>query len=69
VSSCRNGPASLGFGRLRRAAAARRFRAEYRWCTFDAALALVNYRGLADGLRSTREFITGREPPRELQLL
>jgi NUDIX domain len=44
---------------------------EYRWCTFDQALDLVTYRGLKDGLRSTREYITGRaaDPPRELQLL
>lgn len=42
--------------------------AESRWCSFDEALALVTYRGLRDGLRSTREFITGRVPPRELQL-
>ena len=41
---------------------------ESRWCSFDEALSLVTYRGLKDGLRSTREFITGREPPRELQL-
>jgi hypothetical protein len=42
--------------------------AESRWCTFDEALALVTYRGLADGLRSTRDFVTGRVPPRELQV-
>jgi hypothetical protein len=41
---------------------------ESRWCSFDEALSLVTYRGLKDGLRSTREFVTGREPPRELQL-
>jgi ADP-ribose pyrophosphatase YjhB (NUDIX family) len=41
---------------------------ESRWCSFDEALSRVTYRGLKDGLRSTREFITGREPPRELQL-
>jgi hypothetical protein len=41
---------------------------ESRWCSFDEASSLVTYRGLKDGLRSTREFITGREPPRELQL-
>jgi hypothetical protein len=42
--------------------------AEYRWCPFDEALALVTYRGLKDGLRSTQEYITARAPPRELQL-
>jgi hypothetical protein len=42
--------------------------AESRWCTFDQALGLVTYRGLKDGLRSTQEYITGRVPPRELQL-
>ena len=42
---------------------------EYRWCGFDEALRLVTYRGLKDGLASTREYITGREsPPRELRL-
>ena len=44
--------------------------AEYRWCAFDEAFGLVNYRGLKDGLRSTREYITGpAQPLRELQLL
>ncbi len=42
--------------------------ADHRWCAYEEALALVTYRGLKDGLSSTREFITGREPPRELQL-
>jgi len=43
---------------------------EYRWCSFDEAQTLVNYRGLKDGLRSTRDYITGLPfPPRELQLL
>jgi len=43
---------------------------EYRWCAFDQALALVHYRGLKDGLRSTFEYITGTSSPaRELQLL
>ena len=43
--------------------------AEFRWCPFDEALAMVHYRGLKDGLRSTREYITGVEhPARELQL-
>ena len=42
---------------------------EARWCSFDEALSLVTYRGLKDGLRSTREYITGpAEPPRELRL-
>lgn len=44
--------------------------AEYRWCSFEQALALVHYRGLKDGLRSTREYITGvQSPARELKLL
>jgi hypothetical protein len=44
--------------------------AEYRWCTFEMAHDLVTYRGLKDGLRSTREYVTGRvAPPPELQLL
>ena len=43
---------------------------EYRWCSFEEALALVHYRGLKDGLRSTLEYITGvQNPARELQLL
>jgi hypothetical protein len=44
--------------------------AEYRWCTYEDAYSLVTYQGLKDGLRSTKEYITGRaSPPRELQLL
>lgn len=44
--------------------------AEWRWCSFDEALALVSYRGLKDGLRSTREYVTGLETPAaELRLL
>ena len=31
----------------------------YCWRPFDAALALVHYRGLKDGLRSVREYVTG----------
>ena len=43
---------------------------EYRWCSFEEALALVHYRGLKDGLRSTLEYITGvQSPARELKLL
>jgi hypothetical protein len=43
---------------------------EYRWCSFEQALALVHYRGLRDGLRSTLEYITGvQSPARELKLL
>jgi hypothetical protein len=37
--------------------------AEARWCSFEEALNLVNYRGLKDGLRSTREYITGLDTP------
>ena len=44
--------------------------AESRWCPFEEALDLVNYRGLKDGLRSTREYVTGLETPApELRLL
>lgn len=44
--------------------------AEYRWCSYEEALGLVNYRGLRDGLRSTREYVTGPATPLpELRLL
>ena len=44
--------------------------AESRWCSFEVALELVNYRGLKDGLRSTREYVTGLDKPAaELRLL
>lgn len=44
--------------------------AEARWCPFDEALGLVNYRGLKDGLRSTGEYVTGLvTPAAELRLL
>ena len=44
--------------------------AESRWCSFEEALGLVNYRGLKDGLRSTREYVTGLDSPAaELRLL
>jgi len=44
--------------------------AESRWCSFEEALGLVNYRGLKDGLRSTREYVTGLPTPAaELRLL
>jgi NADH pyrophosphatase NudC (nudix superfamily) len=44
--------------------------AESRWCSFDEALELVNYRGLKDGLRSAREYVTGPDTPAlELRLL
>ena len=33
------------------------------WCSFEEALARVHYRGLKDGLRSTREYVTGVESP------
>lgn len=43
--------------------------AEYRWCGYDEAQRLVNYRGLKEGLASVREYVTEREPPlRELRL-
>lgn len=37
--------------------------AEYRWCSYDDASRLVNFRGLKDGLESVREFVTERSPP------
>jgi hypothetical protein len=43
--------------------------ADYRWCGYDEALRLVNYRGLKEGLASVRDYVTGRDPPlRELRL-
>jgi hypothetical protein len=43
--------------------------AQYRWCPFDEAQQLVNFRGLKEGLASVREFVTGRATPMpELQL-
>jgi hypothetical protein len=43
--------------------------AEYRRCRFDAALQAMTFRGLKDGLQSTREYISGRAtPPPELRL-
>ena len=43
---------------------------EYAWLSFDAALEAVHYRGLKDGLRSVREYITGTtQPAPELCLL
>ncbi len=43
--------------------------AEYRWCSYEEAQSLVTYRGLKDGLRSTREYITGvASAPLELRL-
>jgi hypothetical protein len=43
--------------------------AECRWCAYDEALRLVNYRGLKEGLASVREYVTERDPPlRELRL-
>jgi ADP-ribose pyrophosphatase YjhB (NUDIX family) len=43
---------------------------EYRWCSYDEAESLVTYRGLKEGLRSTREYVTGLPvPPLELRLV
>lgn len=43
--------------------------AEFRWCGYDEARRLVNYRGLKEGLASVREYVTERDPPlRELRL-
>lgn len=36
---------------------------EYRWLPFEAALPLVHYRGLKDGLRSAHEYVTSVEQP------
>jgi len=37
----------------------------YEWLTYEAALAAVHYRGLKEGLRSVREYVTGPAvPPR-----
>lgn len=41
----------------------------HEWLTFDDALQRVHYRGLKDGLRSTRDYISGvANPARELCL-
>ena len=43
--------------------------AEHRWCSYDHAYRMVNYRGLKDGLRSTHEYVTGVvQPAAELRL-
>jgi isopentenyldiphosphate isomerase len=43
--------------------------AEYRWCDYEEAQRLVNYRGLKEGLASVRDYVTERDPPlRELRL-
>ena len=43
--------------------------AEFRWCDYDEARRLVNYRGLKEGLASVRDYVTERDPPlRELRL-
>ena len=43
--------------------------AEFRWCGYDEAQRLVNYRGLKEGLASVRDYVTERDPPmRELRL-
>ena len=36
---------------------------EYEWCTFEVAHERVHYRGLKEGLRSVREYVTGVESP------
>jgi hypothetical protein len=42
---------------------------EFRWCDLERALAMVHYRGLKDGLRSTFEYVTGvPAPAQELKL-
>ncbi|MDP1891552.1 MAG: NUDIX domain-containing protein [Gemmatimonadaceae bacterium] len=35
----------------------------FQWLPFDAALQAVHYRGLKDGLRSVREYVTGTPRP------
>lgn len=43
--------------------------AEFAWLPFETCLRRVHYRGLKDGLRSVREYVTGVEhPARELCL-
>ena len=43
--------------------------ADFRWCGYDEAQRLVNYRGLKEGLASVRDYVTERDPPmRELRL-
>ncbi len=43
--------------------------ADYRWCSYEEAQRLVNYRGLKEGLASVREYVTERAVPmRELRL-
>ncbi len=43
---------------------------EHRWCSYEEAQNLVTYRGLKDGLRSTREYVTGLTTPLlELKLM
>ncbi len=42
---------------------------EYGWCDADTALELVHYRGLKEGLKSVREYVTGvGQPAAELCL-
>jgi hypothetical protein len=44
--------------------------AEARWCAYEDAYQLVNYKGLKDGLRSTFDYVTGvTRPVPELRLL
>ena len=44
--------------------------AESRWCTYEQAYAMVGYKGLKDGLRSTCDYVTGTSRPLpELRLL
>ncbi len=43
---------------------------EHRWCSYEEAQNMVTYRGLKDGLRSTREYVTGLTTPLlELKLM
>jgi hypothetical protein len=42
---------------------------EFRWCSFEDASKAVTFRGLKEGLQSTRDYISGRAaPPPELRL-
>lgn len=42
---------------------------EAQWLSFEECLEKVHYRGLKDGLRSVKEYVTGvEEPARELRL-
>jgi hypothetical protein len=44
--------------------------ADHRWCSYEQAQSLIHYRGLKEGLRSTREYVTSLDTPSaELRLM